>query len=119
MPSLEATQVQEAPLVLCAFAVEGRSLRARAPLPFAVSFNPADGLLTAEGAFNIHAVGGSRAELEAEVADALRFLWREYVDCPTDDFSADALALRNDLLRQFSGVGDADGAAGGGIRPGA
>ena len=103
-----ATLVHEAPIVLSAFAVDGRCLRARSPLRFAVSLNPADGLLTAEGDFHIHAVGESRAELEAEIVGALGFLWREYVDCPADDLSADALALRVDLQRQFSGV---DGSA--------
>ena len=116
MPSLEAMQVQELPIAISTFEVDGLRLRALAPLHFEVTFDPADRLFTAEGPFNAICVGDSRVELEAEITAALAFLWSEYVVCSPDDFSADALALREDLLRSFVGVDDADGEAGGGSR---
>ena len=117
MPSLEAMQVQELPIAISTFEVDGLRLRALAPLRFEVTFDPVDRLFTAEGPFNAICVGDGRAELEAEITAALAFLWSEYVVCSPDDFSADALALREDLLRSFVGVDDADGEAGGGSRP--
>ena len=117
MPSLQATQVQEPPLAISTFRVDGLRLGALAPLRFEVTFDLADRLFTAEGPFNVICVGESRAELEAEITAALAFLWREYVVCLPDDFSADALELREGLLRSFVGVDDADGEAGGGSRP--
>ena len=117
MSSLETMQVHEAPLSFSGFAMDGRALHARTPLRFSVSFNKVEGLSTAEGPFQIIAVGETRAALEDEVNQALVFLWREYVACPPIDFSADALALREDLLSRFSGADHADGEAGGGSRP--
>ena len=101
MPSLGAMQVQEPPLAISSFEVDGLRLRALAPLRFEVTFDTADRLFTAEGPFNVICLGESRAELEAEVTASLAFLWREYAVCPPDDFSADALELREDLKRSF------------------
>ena len=104
MPSLESMRDQEAPLTLAGFAVDGLSLRARAPLRFEVSVNPVEGLYTASGPFDIVATAGSRAELEDEVVGVLGVLWSDYVLCAPEGLSDEALALRQELQALFSSL---------------
>jgi len=104
MPSLESMRDHEAPLTLAGFAVDGVTLHARKPLRFEVSVNPVEGLFKASGPFGVLASAGSRAELEEEVAGALGLLWREYALCAPVGLSAEALALRQELLDSFSAL---------------
>jgi len=104
MASQDAMHAHEAPLVISGLEVDGVSLRAVTPLRFDVTFNPVEALYAATGPFEISATGGSRAELEEEIAGALRLLWRDYAFFAPVGMSAEALALRQELLGTFAAL---------------
>ncbi len=64
-----------------------------------VEYLPEDNLYVAAGDLNILATAETRTELEKEVQNALRYLWKAYVEIEESELSADALRLRHDILR--------------------
>lgn len=101
----EILEVDAAPLTVESFDVDGLSVKAVAPFVTKVDFDPEEGFYTATGDFHLMVTAETREELDAAVAEALGFLWREYVIAEPGDFSADALALRQHLTKAF-GAGD-------------
>jgi len=97
----EILEVDDSPVAVDALTVDGTTLAAAKPLIFPVEFDPEEGFYTATGAFHMLVTGGTRAEIEAAVAEALAILWHEYVLADSDDFSADALSLRDELIGAF------------------
>jgi hypothetical protein len=104
----EIVEVDASPVAITGITADGKTLSAAEPLSFPVSFDPQEGIYIATGDFSMLATGETRDELEKAVADALEFLWREYVASDPALFSHDALALRDHLVRVFSEVTNAD-----------
>ncbi len=104
----EIVEVDDSPVVVSTFAVDGHSLGVGNyhPVSFPVAFDPEESLYTATGDFHMLASGETRAELESGVLETLAQLWREYVTASADQFSADALALRELLTKTFVGAPD-------------
>jgi hypothetical protein len=110
----EIIEVDDSPISVAVLSVDERSYtvtKVTRPLEFAVTFDPVEGTYTAVGDFHMMVSGETRSELEAAVDDALRFLWREYVDSDQRNFSDDAKLLREQLLQTFSGGLHAIGAS--------
>jgi hypothetical protein len=100
-------KVDDSPIVVSSFVIDGVTRSVVRPLEFAVSFEPAEGIYTAIGDFHMMVSAETRGELEAAIDAALIFLWREYVASDQRNFSADALALREQLTRTFLGAAHA------------
>jgi hypothetical protein len=100
-------KVDDSPIVGSSLVVDGVTRPVVRPLEFAVSFEPAEGIYTAIGDFHMMVSAETREELEAAIDAAPIFLWREYVASDPRNFSADALALREQLTRTFLGAAHA------------
>jgi hypothetical protein len=101
-------KVDDSPIVVSALVIDGVTRSVVRPLEFAVSFEPAEGIIyTAIGDFHMMVAAETREELEAAIDAALISLWREYVASDARNFSADALALREQLTRTFLGAAHA------------
>lgn len=99
----EILEVDDTPVEIEEFAVDGQVLRKKNNTSFEVHFDPYEGTYTAEGAFHLIISAETRAELEESVVNALSFLWREYVNINPSELSTDAKDLRNALLDSFGG----------------
>jgi hypothetical protein len=93
--------------ISCSLVTDGVIRTVMRPLEFAVSFDRAEGICTAVGDFHMMVSADTREDLDAAIDGALMFLWREYVASNPRNFSADALALREQLTKTFPGAADA------------
>jgi hypothetical protein len=103
----EIIAVDESRIVVGSLVIDGVTRTVVRPLEFAVSFDRAEGIYTAVGDFHMMVSADAREELEAAIDGALIFLWGEYVISDPRNFSADALALREELTETFRGAADA------------
>jgi hypothetical protein len=103
----EIIAVDESPIVVRSLVIDGVTRSVVRPLEFAVSFEPAEGIYTAIGDFHMMVSAETRDELQAAIDEALIFLWRKYAVSDPRNFSADALALREQLTGTFRGAADA------------
>jgi hypothetical protein len=99
--------VDESPIVVKSFVIDGDTRTVVRPLEFAVSFDRAEGIYTAIGDFHMMVSAKTRDKLQAAIYGALIFLWREYAVSDPRNLSADALALREQLTGTFRGAADA------------
>lgn len=94
-------EIDDSPIVLLSFRCGGREYLAAKPIEFDTKFDPESESYMATGAFHVFCAAETRDDLEAELRDALAFLWAEYVLAPTNTLTGDALALRRELLAAF------------------
>lgn len=99
--------MDDGPILVSSLAIDGVTRSCVRPLEFAVSFEPAEGIYTAIGDFHMMVAAETREELEAAIGAALIVLWHEYVATDPRNFSADALALREQLSSTFLGAAHA------------
>ena len=98
---------EESPIAISSLVIDGVTRSVVRPLEFAVSFEPAEGIYIATGDFHMMVATETRFELKAAIDAALIALWHEYVAADPRNFSADALALREQLTGTFLGAAHA------------
>lgn len=103
----EIIEVDDRPVTVDSLTVDGLTLTVTRPLAFSVAFDPEEGIYTATGDFHMLVSTETRVELENSVLEALAFLWKEYAAADTRAFSADAMALREQLNAAFAGASNA------------
>jgi hypothetical protein len=104
----EIIEVDDDPVTVDSITVGGATVRAARPVSFPVAFEPDEGIYTANGEFHMLVSAETRAELENSVSEALACLWQEYVASDVSTLTADAQALRSQLISAFAGVDNAD-----------
>jgi hypothetical protein len=97
----EIIEVDDSPIEVTSFQVDGRTLTASRAITIPVKFDPEEGRYTAESEFHLMVTAETRDELEEEVNATLVFLWREYAEANQQRLSLDARLLSRDLHTIF------------------
>jgi plasmid stability protein len=100
-------EIDDSPVVVTSLAIDQGRYAVGRPLAFSVTFDSAEGVYTATGDFHMMVCAETRDELEHAVQQALIFLWHDYAMADPDTLSADAVALREQLIATFAASADA------------
>ena len=102
-----ASIVDERPVVIDSFSVDGRRYRTSKPLSFAVRYDRDEGLFFLEGEYRILLWAETREFLLELLEDELQFLWTEYAEGRPEELTEGAQRLGAELRERFEEVADA------------
>ena len=102
-----ASIVDERPVVIDSFSVDGRLYRTSEPLSFAVRYDREEGLFFLEGEYRILLWAETRELLLDVLDDELWYLWTRFAEGEPEELTEGAQRLGEELRARFKLVTDA------------